>query len=223
MARYDRISRKIDVKSPDEFLTFWDHAFHWVADNRDRLLLPVLGGVVAVVLAFGFYYYQTQKEAKANEELYRVLAQLPRQGSGAATTAQEMIEKLKAYDAQFGGGDAGRIGKFYRANILYQKKSFEDAIALYKDVLDGDLLGQYAAINLAAAYTEQGRYADAAATLEKIRATTYFAEEVEYQIARNQEAANNMAAAKAEYQKYLEKHPGSRYSVEAKDRLARLS
>ncbi|MBI5638182.1 MAG: tetratricopeptide repeat protein [Nitrospinae bacterium] len=212
----------MDVKSPDEFLTFWDHAFHYVSDNRERLALPVIGVLVMIMLGFGFWYYQTRKIAQANVELYRVLAELPRPGSGQTATADQVIDKLKAYDARFGGTGSGRLGRLYRANFLYQKGSFDEAAALYKGIGGNDVTGQFAAINLAAVFTQQGKFADAIATLEKIRATTMFAGEADYQIARNQEAAGNNSAAKAEYAKFLEKHPGSRITAEVKERLARL-
>ncbi len=222
MAHYNRIKRELDIKSPDEFLTFWDHAFHYVSDNREKLALPVIAALVMVMLGFGFWYYQSQKMAKANVELYNVLAELPRQGSGVTTPGDQIIDKLKAYDAQFGSGESGRLGRLYRANILYQKGRYDEAAALYTGIGGNDVAGQFAAINLAAVLTQQGKYPEAAAALEKIRAATVFAEEADYQIARNQEAAGNKAAAKAEYTKFLEKHSGSAMTAEARVRLERL-
>ncbi len=222
MATYKRITKKLDIKTPDEFLTFWDHAFHYISDNREKLALPVIGLLVAVMLGFGFWYYQSQKLARANAELYHVLAELPRQGSGVTTPGQEIVDKLKAYDAQFGATGSGRIGRLYRANILYQKGNFDDALPLYQGIGGTDAIGQLAAINLSATLTQQGKFADAAAALEKIRATTIFAEEADYQIARNQEAAANKAAAKTEYAKFLDKHPGAFRTAEVRERLASL-
>lgn len=222
MAHYKRISKKTDIKMPDEFLSFWDHVFHFIADNRERLVLPVIGGLVVILAGFGFWYYQIQKSAKSNAELYRVLADLPRPGSSSTATGDQIIEKLKSYDERFGGGEAGRIGRLYRANLLYQKGRFDEAAALYNGIGGNDVAGQLAAINLAAVLTQQGKYTEAAAALEKIRATTMFGESVDYQIARNQEAAGNGAAAKTEYGKFLEKHAGSRSTPEVKDRLAYL-
>lgn len=222
MAHYNRISKKMDVKTPDEFLTFWDHAFHYVSDNREKLAIPVIAVLVMIMLGFGFWYYQTQKMARASVELYRVLAELPRPGSGSTVTGEQVIEKLKAYDAQFGGSESGRIGRLYRANLLFQKGRYDEAAALYAGIGGTDAAGQLAVINAAAVLTQQGKYADAASALEKIRATTIFSEEVDYQIARNQEAAANKAAAKTEYAKFLEKHPGSFRTNQVKDELAAL-
>ena len=222
MAHYNRISKKMDVKTPDEFLTFWDHALHFVSDNRERLMLPIIGGLLMLLLGGGIWYYQDQKAARANVELYRVLDEMPRPGKTSAVTGEQIIDKLKAYDAQFGAGVSGRIGRLYRANFLYQKGRYDEATALYTGLRGEDAIGQLAAINLAAVLTQQGKFAEAAATLEKIRATTMFAEEVDYQIARNQEAAANKAAAKAEYTKFMDKHPGSRITYEVKERLANL-
>lgn len=222
MAHYKRISKKTDIKLPDEFLSFWDHVFHFVDDNRDRMMLPVIGGLVILLAGFGFWYFQSQKTAKANVELFRVLAELPRPGSSSKTTGDQIIDKLKTYDAQFGGGESGRIGRLYRANLLYQKGRYDEATALYNNIGGNDAAGQLAAINLAAVSTQQAKYAEAVAALEKIRANTMFGEEVDYQIARNQEAAGNKAAAKTEYGKFLEKHAGSRSAGEVKERIAYL-
>lgn len=222
MAHYKRISKKMDVKSPDEFLSFWERVFHFAGDNREKLALPIIGGLVILLAGFGFWYFQTQKTAKANVELYSVLAELPRQGSASKATGEQIIDKLKAYDQQFGGGESGRIGRLYRANLLYQKGRFDEAATLYTGIGGNDAAGQLAAINLAAVLTQQGKYAEAAATLEKIRANSMFGEEVDYQIARNQEAAGNKAAAKTEYGTFLEKHTGSRSASEVKERLAYL-
>ncbi len=223
MAKYKRITKKMDIKSPDEFLTFWDHTFHYVSDNREKLALPMIGVLVAVMLGFGFWYYQSQKMVRANNELYRVLAELPRQGSGLTVTpSPEIIDKLKAYDAQYGSTESGRIGRLYRANFLYQKGNFDEALPLYQGIGGNDAVGQLATINLSATQTQLGKFADAAGTLEKIRATTIFGEEVDYQIARNEEAAGNKGAAKTEYQKYLDKHPGAFRTAEVRTRLASL-
>lgn len=229
MAHYNRITKKMDVKSPDEFLSFWDHAFHYISDNRERLLVPTLVVAVAAMLGSGLWYYQSRKTAKANMELYLALTEKPRPASAdkaaapdKAATAQETIEKLKAFDAQYGGTEMGRLGRLYRANILFQNGSYDEAAALYKGIVGGDVAAQRAAINLAAVLTQQKKYAEAVAALEKIRATTIFKEEVDYQIARNQEAAGNKSAAKTEYAKFLETHLGSRIISEVKDRMARL-
>lgn len=224
MARYSRITKKMDAKSPDEFLSFWDRAFHYISDNRERLILPTLAAVVAATLGLGLWYYQGQKTGKANAELYRALAELSRPAAGAkkAATPQETIDKLKAFDAQYGGTESGRLGRLYRANLLFQSGSNDEAAALYQGIAGNDVATQRAIINLAAVMTQQKKYAEAAATLEKIRATTIFKEEVDYQIARNQEAAGNKSAAKTEYARFLEKHPSTRMADEVKDRMARL-
>lgn len=222
MAHYKRIAKKLDVKQPDEFLSFWERVFHYAGENREKLALPVIGGLVIILTGFGFWYFQTQKTAKANVELYSVLAELPRPGSKSTATGEQIIDKLKAYDERFGAGESGRLGRLYRANLLYQKGRYDEATALYNGITGNDTAGQLATINLAAVLTQQGKYAEAIATLEKIRANTMFGESVDYQIARNQEAAGNRAIAKTEYAKFLEKHAGSRSTLEVRERLAYL-
>ncbi|MBI5178993.1 MAG: tetratricopeptide repeat protein [Nitrospinae bacterium] len=224
MAHYKRIIKKEDVKGPDEFLSFWEHAYFWVVEKKEKLILPVIGFGVAVALVAGFFYYRQQKEVAANRELFNILKELPRQGGAKAVSTDQAVDNLKAFGEKFGATRSGKMGQLYRANILYQKKNFDDAAKAYREVMDGgsDLTAHLACMGLAASLQEQGKYADAVAALDKFRADSVFAEDMDYMAARTLEMAGNMEAAAKEYTKFMEKHSASRLSDDVRERSSRL-
>lgn len=223
MARYKRISKKLDIKGPDEFVSFWQHAYDFASVSGEKLLLPVIGVAVAAILGLGFYYYGQQKERTAQVQLYEALKDYPRAGVMSPDAAKKVIEGLADHGRKFPGANITRIGKLYRANALLQSNNPGEAAALYKEVAGDDLPGQLATLNIAVIQRQEGKFADANATLEKLRQSPFFAEEADFQTARNYELMGNAAKAREEYGRFLEKHSGSTYATEAKERKERLS
>lgn len=225
MAHYKRITKRENFKGPDEFIGFWQKAVLWVREKGDALILPALGAAVALALVLGFFFYRQQRVASANRELFNILKDLPRPGAPSSATPEQMADALKSHADKFSGTPSGRIGQLYRANIMCQKKNWDEAANLYRSLMEGgtDVVAQRAGIALANALQEQGKYADAISVLEKIRQTSPFAEETDYAIARNQELNGNKAAAVREYQAFVEKHPASQRAGTARERAAKLS
>ncbi len=225
MAHYKRITKKLDIKGPDEFLGFWTRVYFWTQEKKDQLLLPALGLAVAVALAFGFIYYRQQMELSAHRELFEILKDLPRQGAENAATPDTLVGSLKSYSEKYSGTPSGRIAQLYAANILYKKKSLDDAARFYSAVANsgGGLATQMAALGLARTYQEQGKYADAIATLEKFGKDSPFSEEMDFMAARTHELDGKKEIALKEYNKFAEKYPGSPSAAIAHERAAKLS
>ncbi|MBI3580978.1 MAG: tetratricopeptide repeat protein [Nitrospinae bacterium] len=226
MARYKRIHVKENIKGPDEFVSFWARAYFWADANKRTVLNYALALTGVALLALGFLYRRQAAEASASAALSNILRDAPQPGAEPKPDELAKLgESLADFAKKYSGTKAGREGELYQANFLRDKKNLAEAEKLYLNVMAGgnDLVSQLACLGLASAYQNDGKFAEAAALLDKHRANSFFEDEIDYMYALNFELSNDKAGALKEYKKYLDKHPSSRNAGAAREAVARLS
>ncbi len=226
MARYKRINKKENIKGPDEFVSFWARAYFWAHDNQRTVLNYALALTGVALVLLGFVYRRQGAEASASAALSNIMRDAPQPGAEAKPDELAKLgESLADFTKKYSGTKAGREGELYQANLLRDKKNLAEAERHYINVMGGgkDLVAQLACLGLASAYQNDGKFAEAAALLDKHRAGSFFEDEIDYMYAVNLELSNDKAGALKEYKKYLDKHPSSRNAGAVKEALARLS
>ncbi|MBI3793410.1 MAG: tetratricopeptide repeat protein [Nitrospinae bacterium] len=228
MAHYKRITKREDIKGPDEFVGFWTKAYHWIDDRKEEAVKAVVGVVLLVVVIFAAVGYKQNRDARASAELFKILKDAPRVDDDQfANGTGKVQDALKGYVESYGSTRNGRIGLLYEANYVYHDgKSPDAAEKLYKQITDGgqrDFVAQLAALGLASCYQNQGKYDAAVSTLEKFRGDSSFKEEMDFMVAHNFELSKNKEGALKEYKQFLSKYPASKNLNAVKEGIARLS
>ena len=219
MARYKRIKRKEDLKAPDEFVSFWDSVYFWVADNGEKVLYPLVGIIIIFMVSAGYAYYQDSRENTAQRELYRSLANYPSDNpqEGASISPNDvdmkkLAETIGEVSDRFSGTLGGKLAGFYQANVMYKDGKMAEAEALYKSGYESDgadgMLGRLSGISLARVYQNQQKYSDAIGVLEKLKESKVeaFMEEIDYLLAMNYELSGDSDRALETYVEFLGKY-----------------
>jgi predicted negative regulator of RcsB-dependent stress response len=226
VARYKRITRKEDIKGPDEFVGFWTKAYYWADENKEVLLQSAVGLLLAVFIVAGFFSYRQHREATASRELFNILKDAPKKDDPASNETLAKLEtSLASYQEKYGSTHSGRVSLLYRANYLYQSKKYDQAEKLFKEAMEGknDFVAQLAVLGLATTYENQGKYDAVLSLLDKARKDSFFEEDMDYMTAHNMELAKNNTGALKEYKQFQDKYPGSRKLNSVKESVARLS
>lgn len=228
MARYNRIKKKSDLKKPDQFVSFWEHAYIWLNENRERILIPGLAVIVAVMLAGGYLYYRSQREISAQRELYFALKDLPGEVSGRKSVLKELLEPLDEISERFSGSVGARIAEIYIGNEHYDKGRMEKAEPIFKSIAESggsrNVISRLAALGLARVYQNRGKYDDSTKVLEKFRKAenSAFGEEMDLLVAENHELSGDSNAAMKDYADFLKKYPGSIRAMRVRDKAEAL-
>jgi len=228
VARYNRIKKKANITAQDEFLSFWEHAYKWGAEKKERVLFPVLAVALIAVLVGGFFYYRSQREITAQRELYLALATAPREDTGKEVDTKKFIAALTAVAERFEGTVGAKEALLYKGNALYEKNKMDEAEKVYKAIVAGGKLDCFitrtAVVALGRIYQDNAKYDEATKLLKKYRKLENGAlnEEMALIIARNYELAGDGKSALAEYDDFLAKYPHSMRAGTVQKRADRL-
>jgi tetratricopeptide (TPR) repeat protein len=228
VARYNRIKKKTDITAQDEFLSFWEHAYTWGAEKKERVLFPVLAVALIAVLVGGFFYYRSQREITAQRELYLALATAPREDTGKKVDTKKFISALDAVAERFEGTVGGKEALLYKGNVFYEQNKTDEAGKVYKSIVAGGKLDCFitrtAVVALGRIYQDNGKFDESTTLLKKYRKLENGAlnEEMALIIARNYELAGDGKSALAEYDDFLAKYPRSMRAGTVRERADRL-
>jgi len=228
VARYNRIKKKANITAPDEFLSFWEHAYNWGAEKKERVLFPALAVALIAVLVGGFFYYRSQREITAQRELYLALASVPRAEAGKKIDTKKFISALDGVAERFEGTVGAKEALLYKGNALYEKNKMDEAGKVYKSIVDGGKLDCFitrtAVVALARIYQDNGKFDESTKLLKKYRKLENGAlnEEMALIIARNYELAGDGKSALAEYDDFLAKYPRSMRAGTVREKADRL-
>ncbi len=125
-----RITRR-EIKKPDEFISATERAFRFLMEHRRQALYLALAVVAAVAGTFGYRYYESKQEARAETALYRALS------------LEERTEALRDVVSLHGGRKAGELARLYLAHELRKKGELSEAEARYREVLKRASQGSY--------------------------------------------------------------------------------
>jgi len=219
VARYKRIKRKEDLKAPDEFISFWDSVYFWVTDNSEKVIYPLVGLAIIIMISAGYMYYADSRENTAQRELYRALVEYPSDSPTEANAQPKdnvdlpkLAETIGEVSERFSGTVAGKLASFYKANVHYKDGKMPEAEALYKQVFESegaeDTVGRLSGIGLARTSQNQGKYSEATSVLEKLKGSKSeaFMEEIDYLLGLNYELAGNSDRALETYVEFLGKY-----------------
>jgi predicted negative regulator of RcsB-dependent stress response len=171
LARYKRIKKKSSLKSPDEFLSFWSRTYNWLAENRDRLLAPLLIVLLVIVMAGGLFYYRQQKGLTAQREFSNIMKIYPRGAESTSAELEKAARSLADFSERFSGTSAARVAELYRAHSLARQAKTVEAEKVYREILDSgggdELVKEMAALSLERLYQDQGKYEESSGVLKK--------------------------------------------------------
>jgi predicted negative regulator of RcsB-dependent stress response len=229
VARYNRIKKKEDVDLQDELIDFWDSVYIWVGENRERVVLPVLGVVLALALFGGFSYYKDSREQAAQRELAIAIADYPREGvDKEKVDIDKMLADVDAVAGRFGGTLGGRMATLYKGHLLYMQGMMEEAVPVYKSAYDAGKAGEtftvIAGLGLARAYQNTGKYAESAEVLKEMKKkpVPMFEEEIDFLIAQSFELLGETDQALDSYANILAGYPESRRKDAVTERMVAL-
>ncbi len=167
---------KKKLKKPDEFITFSERAFHFIAQHSKSIAIG--GGIVLALVLIIFLYqrWDGRNEGNASQmfrlavESYRAVSSPYREES--LQEYKTVAEKFDEVIAKFPGTSAGKIAILYKGNIYLRLSEFENAIKAYEDFLrkmgKGKLYRSFAMNGLGYSYEGKKEYEKAASAYQKV-------------------------------------------------------
>lgn len=226
MARYNRIKKKEDVDLQDELIDFWDSVYIWVGENRERVIFPIIGVVLALALFGGFAFYKDSRETASQRELAIAISGYPREGVDKATVdINKMLADVDAVANRFGGTLGGRMATLYKGHLLYMQGKMEDAAPAYKTAYEagepGETFTTIAGLGLARVYQNTEKYDESATLLNDLKKipSPLFNEEVDYLLSQSFELKGERDQALDSYANFLASYPESRRKDKVTQRM----
>jgi len=233
MPRKIKVMRK-DVKEPDEFISTSSLVFAYLRNNY-RMLAPVAGAVVLLVLiTIGWYYYRAGKERAARNDLNQAVTIYHLTASAQANQPpdqrhREALERFNALAESYPGTASAVQALFYLGESSYHVKEYDKAIDYYTRFIDqsgtGNYLQCFALEGLGYCYEEKADY---------LKALDFYKRALEMQnnavadllnlaIARCYEALDDRANALDHYKKVTTDTSASLLLTIARDRITALT
>jgi len=229
VARYKRIKVKSVITEPDEFLTFWDSAYLWMNENRNKVLIPLFAALLVVVSVAGFFYYRSERSIASQRELYFALKDFQDDEflDQKESDPDKLNKRLDAIVSKYKGTYGAEMAELYKAAVFYEKGRLDDAETAYKKV-EGDgrtdnLITRLGAIGLARVYQSNGKYEESSNALTRYRKSGQFKEEMDIITAENFELDGDFAMAREEYASFINNNPESARVGDVKEKLAVLA
>jgi len=154
MAKKNKITRKVLLKEPDQFLSSTDKAMLFFKQNRSS----VIGGVVGVIFLglslLGYQNYEKSQTMKF-ESLYFKMEQIAK---NSEIKSEKLQEKLIEIRDQIDQGPHRNRASLFLADIYFQYEDFDKAKSIYEEVRNksSGLNHEMAAVNLAYTYEAMG-------------------------------------------------------------------
>ncbi|UII21809.1 tetratricopeptide repeat protein [Fulvivirga ligni] len=196
-------------------------------ENNKGLVLGVVAVAVLVVAGFfGFKYYKTSQNEKAQSEMFQAVyyfendsLNLALNGDGNSLGFLDIID-------EYGITDAANLAHYYSGAAYLKQGNYDEAIAQLKDFGADDLLIQAKAYALIGdAYMQKKDFESAASYFKKAadyKPNKYFTPGYLLKAAIAYEKSNNIEAAKESYTEIIEKYWESAQVQQAKKYKARL-
>jgi len=137
MAKKKKITRKMLLNKPDEFITLTARLFALAIKYKTRLSYGLSVLIVLVIAVAGFSYFSNKAETIAFDMLEQGIQKyatiMKKDGQDKAYLAVE--KDFQVILDKYSKKDAGKITKVVYANICYNSGNFDRAIALYNKAL----------------------------------------------------------------------------------------
>jgi len=187
--------------------------------------IVTIASVVVAAAAFGFWFYNRSAVLKAENADRKLLAAKQSLGSGNLPLAQSDLKKVAdQYPSTSAGAEAGML----LAQVKLEQADYQGAVATLKDLAGKNQSGPYATpirALLGDAYSQLGKYAEAAAEYEQAALATQAPNEralLLAKIGRSQTAAGNTAKAREAWDALANQTDNAGLAAEARVRLGEL-
>ncbi len=209
------------------------------ARENQRLLLLIAGGLIAVaVITYGFFFYRSSREAKAQALLATAIEtfdapvgeQAQQQNPSAPkfkTEAERNAaaeKQFKDVQSQYGGSDASDVAGLYLARLAVNRGDVASARKLFQDFIDdhGDnILVNTARFSLYQLRIDNGEAAQVTSELNAELAKAQPAlpgDSLLVLLAQSYEMQGNQEKSRESYRRIATEFPDSPYAVDAQRR-----
>ncbi|MEJ2220109.1 MAG: tetratricopeptide repeat protein [Desulfobacterales bacterium] len=223
-------TRKQLLKEPDEFITLTGKAISFVTEYQKQISYTLYALVAVALIFFGYRFFAQRAETKA----FALLGQTQSKYETLIKTSSETEVYSQVSDAfqsiikKYGGNAGGKLARLIYANISYDARQYEKAIALYKqslsDFKEDKFVYNMILSNLGHAYQRVGDEQNAAAYFEKAAsaADSPVREEALFNLGLMYAKLGEAAKSQKTLQEILDNHPDSIYFDMVEEELSTL-
>jgi tetratricopeptide (TPR) repeat protein len=223
-------TRKQLLKEPDEFITLTGKAISFVTEYQKQISYTLYALVAVALIFFGYRFFAQRAETKA----FALLGQTQSKYETLIKTSSETEAYSQVSDAfqsiikKYGGNAGGKLARLIYANISYDARQYEKAIALYKqslsDFKEDKFVYNMILSNLGHAYQRVGDEQNAAAYFEKAASATDspVREEALFNLGLMYAKLGEAAKSQKTLQEILDNHPDSIYFDMVEEELSTL-
>ena len=223
-------TRKQLLKEPDEFITLTGKAISFVTEYQKQISYTLCALVAVALIFFGYRFFAQRAETKA----FALLGQTQSKYETLIKTSSETEAYSQVSDAfqsiikKYGGNAGGKLARLIYANISYDARQYEKAIALYKqslsDFKEDKFVYNMILSNLGHAYQRVGDEQNAAAYFEKAASATDspVREEALFNLGLMYAKLGEAAKSQKTLQEILDNHPDSIYFDMVEEELSTL-
>lgn len=248
MANKKRKEELAELKSPDQFVSFWSKVGEWGAKHQRSILTLVVTVVAATAALQAGKAYFGKRDAGTSRAFARIervanAPLLPAEGDApkfddglphfktSEERTQAALKEADAFLAQHGRGKLAAMAELLKANYLRDLQKFEEALPLFQKLTTSDDLPAELQLlawdGLALTQESLGKLDDAIATLDKLAAAAkthggFFGDRAAYNKARLLESQGKADAARTIYRAISTDYPETPLREDVNRRLALL-
>ena len=223
-------TRKQLLKEPDEFITLTGKAISFVTEYQKQISYTLYALVAVALIFFGYRFFAQRAETKAfallgqTQSKYETLIET----SSATEAYNQVSDAFQSIIKKYGGNAGGKLARLIYANISYDARQYEEAIALYKqslsDFKEDKFVYNLILSNLGHAYQRVGDEQNAAAYFEKAAsaADSPVREEALFNLGLMYAKLGEAAKSQKTLQEILDNHPDSIYFDMVEEELSTL-
>ena len=223
-------TRKQLLKEPDEFITFTGKAITFVSGYQKQISYALCTIIAVALIFFGYRFFAQRAETKAFTLLGQIQSKYDTLISSSSETEayNQVSETFQSIIKKYGGNAGGKLARVIYANISYDARQYEKAIALYKqslsDFKDDKFVYNMILSNLGHAYQRAENEQNAAAYFEKAASATDspVREEALFNLGLMYKKLGEVAKSQKTLQEILNSHPDSIYSDLVQEELSTI-
>ena len=223
-------TRKQLLKEPDEFITFTGKAITFVTGYQKQISYMLCTIVAVALVFFGYRFFAQRAETKAFSLLGQIQSKYDTLIETSSETAAygQVSEAFQSIIKKYDGNAGGKLARVIYANISYDARQYEKAIALYKqslsDFKEDKFVYNMILSNLGHAYQRVGDEQNAAAYFEKAASATDspVREEALFNLGLMYAKLGEAAKSQKTLQEILDNHPDSIYFDMVEEELSTL-
>jgi tetratricopeptide (TPR) repeat protein len=223
-------TRKQLLKEPDEFITFTGKAITFVTGYQKQISYMLFTIVAVALIFFGYRFFAQRAETKAFTLLGQTQSKYDTLIKTSSETAaySQVSEAFQSIIKKYGGNAGGKLARVIYANISYDARQYEKAIALYKqslsDFKDDKFVYNMILSDLGHAYQRVEDGQNAAAYFEKAASApdSPIREEALFNLGLMYEKLGEAAKSQKTLQEILNNHPDSIYFDMVEEELSTI-